>query len=104
MVQSVQGTQSVTETVSLDRCAHLSPGETVRGLRRRVGIVFFQVVLQAEFEMRDFPFHPLAQECFAGPQSQDFLAEGAPENIVDYGIDQICFLFWRWGGPVWFPQ
>ena len=96
MVPSVQGTQSMTETVSLDRCAHLSPGETVRGLRRWVGIVFFQVLLQAEFEMRDFPFHPLAQECFAGPESQDFLAEGAPENIVEQGIDQTCFV-WRWG-------
>ena len=99
MVPSAQGTQSMTETVSLDRCAHLSPGETVRGLRRWVGIVFFQVLLQAEFEMRDFPFHPLAQECFAGPESQDFLAEGAPENMVEQGIDQACFV-WRggWGG------
>ena len=71
------------ETVSLDRCAHLSSGETVRGLRRWVGIVLFQVLLQAESEMRDFPFHPLAQDCFAGLQSQDFLAEGAPEKIVE---------------------
>ena len=65
-----------------------------------MGIVLFQVLLQAESEMRDFPFHPLAQECFAGLQSQDFLAEGAPEKTVEEGIDQA---FLGGGGWWWAP-